>query len=303
MKLSVIIPSRGRSHQLIAVLQALHKLESGKNEVTYGVVCDVDDPETSGVAKMLQVHMRLAYSINERGPTLGGMVNKMAENMPADVYLSLADDALCLTQDWDEKIAEAVRENPKGVWWWKPADDKKPALFAIVSEAWRKAAGRIFTDYFPYWYDDIWLLTVWVLAIEGPMLTLDIDILDCPRETHRMRDLRFWHEFYIAMQPERVRQAKAIAKALDFPQSKLVGASVGLPNLSITEALSERLSITPKEFEETMEQIERNQGDRGVPTEEYVLAKASAELLLKQREFLTRALPSLNRMDKAMKAA
>lgn len=227
----------------------------------------------------------------------------MAEDMPADVYLSLADDALCATQGWDQKIAEAVTENPKGVWWWKPADAKKPVLYAIVSEAWRKAAGRIFTDYFPYWYDDIWLLTVWVLAVEGPMLTIDIDIMDCPRETHRMRDLRFWHEFYIAMQPERIRQAKAIAKALDFPQSKLVGAAVGLPHLSITEALSERLSITPKEFEDTMDQIEKNQGDRGVPTAEYLRAKASAELLLKQREFLTKALPSLNRMDQAMKAA
>ena len=271
---------------MIGVLHSLHSLESGKNEVTYGIVCDVDDPETIGTARILQAKMPLAYNVAERGPSLGGMVNEMSEKMPADVYLSLADDVLCMTRGWDEKIAEAVRENQNGVWWWKPADENKPVLYAIVSEAWRKAAGRIFTDYFPYWYDDIWLLTLWILAIEGPMLTLDITIMDCPRETHRMRDLRFWHGFYLAMQPLRVKQAKDIALKLGFPQSRIVGASIGLPNLSITEALSERLSVTPQEFEENMEKIEANQGDKNPPTPEYLKAKARAEQILGQMKFL-----------------
>lgn len=297
MKISVIIPSRGRTHTLIGALNSLHSLESKKNEVTYGVVCDDDDPATIGTCKSLQAHMPLAYMVNKRGPSLGKMVNDMAEHMPADVYLSLGDDSLCLTPKWDQKIEVAWKEQPKGVYWWTPEREDQQVLYAIVSEEWRKAAGRIFTDYFPYWYDDIWLLTVWIMATEGPMLAVDARIMDCPTTTHRMRDLRFWHSFYLAMAPERIKQAKEMAEKLGFPQSKLVGASVGLPNLSITEALCERLSVTPKEFEETMENIEANQGDKDAPTESYMKAKARAELILKQQAFLKGALPALKTLE------
>lgn len=241
--------------------------------------------------------MKVAFKVNERPPSLGWMVNDMAEQMPADVYLSLGDDALCLTPNWDEKIAEAWRANPKAVWWWHPKREDQPVLYAIVSHEWKQAAGKIFTDYFPFWYDDLWLLSLWILAAEGPMLTLDIEIMDCPRVTHRMRDLRFWHEFYISMAPERVRQAKSIAKALDFPQSKIVGAAVGLPHLSITEALSQRLCMTPPEFEENMEKIVENQGAKGPPTPEYLKAKARAELIMKQRKFLTASLGTLESLN------
>lgn len=300
MKISAIVPSRGRPHTLTAALTTLNKLESGKNEVSYGVVCDSDDPATIGTAKMLSTHMPVAIKVNERPLSLGWMVNDMADHMPADVYLSLADDTLVLTPGWDEKIAEAWRENPKGVWWWKPHSEQRPVLYAIVSDQWKQAAGRIFTDYFPFWYDDLWLLSVWILAVEGPMLTVDATIMDCPMATTRMRDLRFWHNFYLAMNPMRIKQAKEIAMKLGFPQSRLVGAAVGLPNLSISEALAERLCDTPKEFDESMEKIVENQGDKEPPTAAYLAAKARAELLLKQQAFLGASLGKLGALADSM---
>lgn len=293
MRITVIIPSRGRPHTLTAALGSLHSLASRKNQITYGIVCDSDDPVTVGTAQSLQAVMPLAYKVQERGPSLGKMVNDMAESMPADVYLSLGDDCLCITPGWDLKIAEAWEKEPRGVWFWKPADDAAPALYAVVSEQWRQAAGRIFTDYFPFWYDDLWLLSLWILVTEGPMLTIDALMMDCPRETHRMRDLRFWHSFYLAMHTQRVKQAKDIAEKLKFPQSKIIGADVGLPHLSITEALSERLCVTPPEFEATMEKIVENQGDKGPPTAAYLKAKERAELLMKQMKFLRAAVPHL----------
>jgi len=231
--------------------------------------------------------------VNERGPSLGQMVNDMVEHMPADVYMSFADDVLCLTPNWDQIVAEEWEKNKKGVWWWEPALPERPVLYAIVSDEWKRAAGRVFTDYFPYWYDDLWLLSLWILATEGPMLTMPIKIMDCPMATTRMRDLRFWHNFYISMMPERVKRAKEIAEKLGFPQSKLIGASVGLPNLSITDALAERLCVTPQEFEESMEKIEANQGDKEPPTQSYLKAKARAEKLLAQMTFLRSAIPAL----------
>jgi hypothetical protein len=301
MKLTVIIPSRGRATKLVGAIHALSSLESGDNEVTYGVVCDKDDEETCATVKILQGRFRLAYLIQDRAPSLGGMVNKMAEYMPADVYLSLTDDALCMTKDWDKFISDAATENPNGVWWWESADPDKPMLLAIVSENWRRAAGRIFTDYFPFWYDDIWLLTLWILAAEAPMLTLPIKILDCPAHTHRMRDLRFWHNFYLKTQPLRVKAAKDIAAKLGFEQSTKFGELMGVKGLSITKQLSERLSATPPEFESKMEEIEQSQGETSKePTPEYVAAKQRAETLLKQIEFLDAVMPTVNQFHQMM---
>lgn len=303
MKISVIIPSRGRPQELIAALHSLHNTESGSNQVAYGVVCDSDDQETIGTCKLLQTKMPLSYYVQERNPSLGGMVNKMAEFMPADVYCSLIDDCLCITKSWDRIIADAVTENPKGVWWWTPLEDAQPYLLAIVSEQWREAAGQIFTDYFPYWYDDIWLLALWILATEGPAMYLPITVIDCPKATHRMRDLRFWHNFYIEMHGMRAAHAKRIAAKLKFPMSRIHGAAIGHPDLSITDALAKRLSVTPPEFESQMDHIEDSQGDKGAPTPEYLKAKARAELLLKQKAFLTGALPMLDATAKLFEEA
>jgi hypothetical protein len=108
-----------------------------------------------------------------------------------------------------------------------------------------------------------------------------------------MRDLRFWHNFYIEMQPLRIKQAKMMAEKLGFPQSKLIGAAVGLPDLSISEALSARLCVTPEGFERDMEKIEANQGDKEPVTEAYLKAKARAQKMIDQVRFLRGALPAL----------
>lgn len=282
---------------MVGVLHSLNSLASGKHDITYGIVCDVDDPETISTCQVLRSKMPVAFSVNERGPSLGGMVNDMADNVPADVYLSLADDVLCMTKDWDDVIAKATEEIPHGVFWWKPANDKQPVLYAIVTEKWRAAAGQIFTDHFPYWYDDVWLLTVWCLVTEGPMITLPITILDCPKATHRMRELRFWHSFYLGTECLRVKQAKDIQNALGLHPSREYGEQHGQPNLSITERLSEHLSTTPQEFLDTMEQIEAQQGEKGPPTPEYLRARDRAQALLNQISIMRACLPHMKALE------
>lgn len=275
MRLTVIIPSRGRSYQLLATIRTLQELESGQHTVVYIVGCDADDPQTIGMGKLLmtpsirggQVTMR----VFERTGSLGQMVNQMALDVPADVYCSLCDDMLVRTAGWDHKIAEAVEKKPDGVFWWK-TDEKRPATWAIVSEPRRAAAGRMFTEHFPFWWDDIWLLSVWIMASEGPFLFIDAEAEDRPDKTMRMRDLRFWADFYASRRPERIADAKRIAKALGW---KLTG---------ITEQLAAKYDNLAPEFMDSIEAIEAGQGEREPPTPEYVAAKARAEALMTERK-------------------
>lgn len=296
MKISVLMCSRGRPMQMVAALNSFKSQESGKHEVIYGVACDADDPATIGTCEMLKQRMPLCHDVRERGPSLGGRVNSLAENMPADVYCSSADDMLCMTQDWDERIADAFALNDAGVWWWR-TQHKEPALWAIVSEKWRSAAGQIFTDYFPYWFDDIWLLELWVLATEAPFLYIEAKAGDHPRATLRMRDLAFWHDFWHYTRPQRIQHAKEIA------------AKLGWRAPVCADILATVIGRPVPEFVENIAKIEANQGELlAPPTLEYIKAKSRAQAIMGQpqdivtvREEVLRAVkPLIEDYDRAM---
>lgn len=284
MRITVIIPSRGRPEQLFATLRRMQKLQavdSGDqpaHQVVYMIGADADDTETIGMGKLLVTpSLRggpICMRVFARTPSLGEMVNRMALDAPADVYCSLCDDVLVLTEGWDSKIAEAVEAKPDGVFWWR-TDEKRSATYAIVTEKWRQASGRIFTNHFPFWWDDVWLLHTWMLASEGPWLYVEAVLEDRPQTTQRMRDLRFWGDFYKSRQPERMADAERIRAALGWPRT------LSPENFA---AFAKAMCALSPEFEATADEVEKRQGEKGAPTPEYLRAKARAETLMTEKE-------------------
>ncbi len=295
MKITVILPTRGRAIQMVAALNSFKSQESGKHEVVYGVACDVDDQATIGTCQILQARMPLCYDVQPRTPSLGGRVNRLAELMPADVYCSTADDVLCMSKDWDESIAKEYEKNDAGVYWWTMFH-KEYALYAIVSEKWRKATGRIFTEHFPYWFDDIWLLELWILSSETPFQYIEAKIADCPKATTRMRDLAFWHDFWHYTRPARIKEAKEIAAKLGWPEPKTA------------DILATVIGRPVPEFVDNMAKIEAHQGDKGPPSIEYIKAKSKAQEIMGQpqdivkirEDFLRAVKPAIDEFDKTM---
>lgn len=267
MRITLHMASRGRPLRLIAALMSLRDNESGKHEVRYAVACDTDDPATIGTCQSLQAKLPLGYRVGHRPVSMDSLHNQLALDVPADVYVCFIDDALCLTKDWDDKIAETYEANPKGLWFWKSKGDDL-TLIPIMSEAYRAAAGRIFPEHFPYWWGDTWLSEVWVLATEGPLMFAPVELIDCPIKTHGMRDLRFWHDFYRWLQPERIAEAKKIAEKL------------GLKPMTVTDHLSRFTNCPSRDFVARIEQIEQGQGETTPPHAGYLEAKRRAEAML-----------------------
>jgi hypothetical protein len=283
VRLTVIIPSRGRPEQLFATLRRMQKLQAvdgeGQpvNHVVYMIGADADDTETIGMGKLLVTpSLRggpICMRVFQRTASLGEMVNRMAEDAPADVYCSLCDDILVLTEGWDAKIAEAVEAKPDGVFWWR-CDEKRAATYAIVTEKWRAASGRIFTDYFPFWWDDVWLLHVWMLAAESPWLYVEAELEDRPQHTHRMRDLRFWGDFYLDRAEERFAEAERIRKALGWG-----------PRTIDERAFANVVCQLSPEFLADADNLEKRQGEtHKPPTPEYLRAKERAASLMAERK-------------------
>lgn len=283
LKITVCIPSRGRPEQLFATLRRLQKFQAFDGEgnpvhqVVYVIGADADDPETIGMGKLLITpSLRggpICMMVFPRTSSLGEMVNAMAAKAPADVYCSLCDDILVLTEGWDQKIAEAVERKPDGVFWWK-TDEKRAASYAIVTERWRAASGRIFTDYFPFWWDDVWLLHVWILAAEDAWHYVDAELEDRPQNTQRMRDLRFWGAFYADRHGERVAEADRIRAALGWGPRTL--------NPKTFAEFAARMCALSPEFIATADDVEKRQGEKRPPTPEYLRAKARAESLMQK---------------------
>lgn len=290
MKISVIIPSRGRPLKLRTVIRNLQQLESGNHEVVYMVGADSDDPDTIGQAQMLMGPNTkgglVMVGVFDREPALGSYVNQMSADMPADVYVSLCDDVMILTDGWDQKVAEAVEAKPDGVFWWK-CDEKRAATYAIVTEKWRKASGRIFTDYFPFWWDDVWLLHVWMLASEGAWLYVDAELEDRPNNTQRMRDLRFWGEFYVDRQDERIAEANHIREALGWGPRSLEPKQFA--------EFAQRVTSLSAEFFADADNIEARQGEKGPVFPAYLQAKERAESLMAMNRVGKRAAMTLDR--------
>jgi hypothetical protein len=268
VKLTVVIPSRGRPFHLIKAIRLLHSMASGLHQVTYAIGCDADDPKTLGAAYTLMIRVPgIQVFCTKRLGSLGEMANIMAARYPADVYCSLCDDVDVLTKDWDNQIYLSWAAKPDGLWWWRTLQ-VRPATYAIVSHKWMQAAGRIFTDYFPFWWDDVWLMQVWNMATGIPAVAVEAFLDDKPFATHRMRDLLFWADFYTSRKGERREQAAAIVKALGWPEVKV----------------EDTICDVRPEFLAQANQIEHNQGEKSPPTQEYLAAKRRAELIMAGEE-------------------
>jgi len=261
VKISVLIPSRGRPERLAKMIGQMHRRESGKNKVQYVVGADIDDPQTiSAAMEMYRGGLPVLPSVAPRQPSLGVLANILAAKAPADVYTAMADDTMVFTTAWDAKIANAWRLNPAGVWWWSCLSE---ATCAIVSEKWRAASGRLFTDYFPFWYDDMWLIEVQRYATGRVGDRLDVWFKDEAPATTRMRDVAFWDDFFWSRRDERKAEAARIVKAL------------GLPPVADMDAFS--LEKNP-DFDPAA--LEARQGEQKPPDAQYTNALHRARALM-----------------------
>lgn len=272
MRISVITPSRGRVVGLATMLRSLHALESGKHKVTYAAALDDDDKASIAFCQSFGQTMPLAYAVYKGRPeSLGKLVNDTALDVPADVYCALSDDAMCLTKDWDDIIAQAVEQTPHGVFWWKdvgPAD----GAYAIVTEKWRKAMGGVFSTHFPYWFDDLWLAEVWTMATgSGPIIPEGLKLVDIPRSTMRMRDLPWWTDFYFKTRGLRASESRRIAQALGLCAPVALDELLKVLDVTFTRAADDKLLA-----------LQANQGEaNSAPDLAYLRAKTRAHELLK----------------------
>ncbi len=272
--------SRGNPHGLETMLSAAYFLSSGMNEIRYFVSWDADDIATGEAIKRLEGYgMKIESIAGKRPVTLGELSNNMArhvvERMPdVDAFCGLTDRVIPLTQYWDEFLAQGLSSKDDGIFWWNmPGENGGVQLtMPIITAKWYKAAGSIFTEYFPFWFDDTWLRELDTLVHGLSHRVIPITVGGPRKEpTKRLRDLRFWMDFFIAKFPERVAHAEQIAKNLGI-------------NRVHDEKVIQEFNNRNKEWDQKWQSWEIIFGGNNkntLPDETYLIAKKRAEESLK----------------------
>lgn len=267
ISISVLIPSRGRPEMLKMTVNALDHLASEGNKITYCIAADVDDVATHLAANDLA---RKAGNVNvitmDRPAGIGRMYNELARLNPADAYLPFADDVLPLVQDWDVKIAQGVAQYPL-LAWHDHFNGQFPS-YPIISKAWYEAAGTIFPEYFPFWYNDTWINEI-VTMVTGQRIPIATDMPLGGRrgKTTRLRDLGVWADFFRETRTERQDIAATIREKLQLPAPSVSKMSLEFEKYDLFMAAN-------------IDRFTAQFGDSSAPTPEYLDALEFAKARL-----------------------
>lgn len=276
MRITVIIPSRGRPAGLLSVLTALDALSTGSHEITYALIVDADDDDTLIHANQWQNSKMLPRNthviVGERSAGLFKRINEVCGAFSAEVYCQINDDVYPLTQHWDAMFQGLSEQLPAFAW--QEKNDSANATYIAITERWRKAIGRMYPEYFPFWFVDTWLLEVHLLAFAKPIGVINQLQLGGKRgKTRNMRDLGFWFRMFVATRGERIEEAKTLAREFGFTLNMAERAD----KIAVLEENDARQFASVPEYEKLF------QGEQA-KDELYDAAKAAAEKWLDANE-------------------
>lgn len=270
LKISVLIASRGNAEGLRTVIGALDMLKSGAYSIIYIVASDNDDKATHDVATSLcRDGIPVQIYLSERRSSLGSAWNECSHGM-ADIFALVTDRALCVTPHWDIYLADSYNKDDTRVVWW--TTNAGPVI-PIVPRKWIEASGQLFTEYFPFWFDDTWVheLSALVHGLPNYMVQASCFVVKKNPVTKRLRDLRFWMDFFIAKRPERIAHAAKIRASLNLPEPDMV-------------PVNQWFESTDKMWDRDWQKWEEVMGDKSEPDESYLTAKKSTEEFMNVRQ-------------------
>lgn len=227
MKLLIIMASRNNPTGLLATISSLIGLSSRKHDIIIKV--GIDDDDTASLAyipAIKNIYSSVQFIIVERKPTLGAIINELAKNENADVYIPLTDRMVVLTPDWDNIIGHASMHFFNHVLWWTMPEG---TIMPIITRKWYEAYEQIFTEYFPFWFDDTWLAEVNCFVHGTAGYALPVSMWRKPGGvTKRCHDMRFWMDYFIEKRAERLIQAQKVTEFFglkDLPTENMIQAN------------------------------------------------------------------------------
>ena len=284
-KFNVLINSRGHAEGLITTCMYLANTANEPTNIKFSIRADIDDPDTIVAVQRLSNYMDVSLTYGPRPMSMGAEHNRMAVNNPASVaYLVLNDSVYPCpiikkekTEDaptsevamaaWDvtmEEILANFVDNRTSIFCWHLTQGKT-GDYPIIPKRWYDAAGRIFPEYYPFWFDDQWLMAVHCMVHGTTFSRIESLMVHAPKTfVQRMRDNMTWVEHFQSLEHERITEAMKIREAF--------GMDAEIPEKFLSDIRGYETRFH-KEFAEKEERL----GDKREPDSSYLAALDAAQ--------------------------
>lgn len=290
MKLSVLLPTRGRPELLAQSIGALSQRATDPDNVHIVVGVDADDSSMfNWPFDQRDFRCNTWLYTNERQDTVGKKYNDLskAADEPSDLYMAWADDVEMLTDGWDDLLRDAARKfhfketsnyRHAGVVYSSHSDGPFPALYCM-NHLFLEAQGAFAPEWFPNWWCENWTDEIATLSRRIVWLdTIETKEIGGRGKPQGLRDLQFWAQFFEATRPLRLAVVDRLNAELPvWQQHQLALEREGFIRY-FTDRNSPLLNAeNAKHFEETL--LAAQPAD-----ERYLRAKAKAEAWLKEQK-------------------
>ena len=212
-KLVISLPTRGRPQQLLDTIRRSTANLVLPNTVLM-VQVDADDEATEQAVDAAmdsgKIDERVMLSVRPREDTVAAKWNR-ALSIPADLYRVDADDAPFVTPGYDAKLLEAAAKFPDGIGmvYGHMANASFSSAVAPTARLCELMGGRIFPEYFPYWFVDHW--TDDVSKLIGRISFADVRTDQASvGKTMELREPAFWATWFDVAYKMRRREAEHI---------------------------------------------------------------------------------------------
>lgn len=222
--IAVILATRGRPRQALGVIEAMRLMQSSQHKVRIILACDDDDPaDTAGFFS--------AYGdpdiVIACGPRPAGASACWNRCVPlatdADILMTMTDDALIHTPDWDAIIAHIFANHA----WVAPEvamaalqDSANPgqATLFVFRPGWFKHCG-LFDERFPFWFSDTAIAETYSFITGEMMPLLPVNAALKPGVYNpRLREMKLWWTLYACTRLERLQTARRTRNALGLAE-------------------------------------------------------------------------------------
>lgn len=221
-KLCITLATRQRGRRVVETIDKSIANWTSPNTVLW-VMADHDDPLTAECVHEAQKNKwgdeKVRLSVEQREDTIAEKWNRAVRLAPDDdLYLVAADDDPYITPGYDSKLLEAGKRFPDGIGmvYGRMANASFSGAVCPSRGLVEKMGGKIFPEYFPYWFVDHW--TDDIARIIGRISFADIQTDQSNvGKTQELREPAWWATFFDSGALERRRIAHSIIPTLDVP--------------------------------------------------------------------------------------
>lgn len=216
MKIAALMPTRSRPEMAqLAIKSLFEKCYQYKNFKVF-ILLDKDDNANSMLLKQATKDFpNLVFFENQQTKTMGEMVNELQKKAESecDIFIPFPDDYRIVTQNWDSIIFDMFsnkKEIPECCYFNDSIVPENQATFTVLNKKWIESVGRYVTNYFPFWFDDVWLDEVAQMVGVKKKINISVNCFSGKGTTPRMKNLPFWNSFFRNTISERLSDANKL---------------------------------------------------------------------------------------------